>query len=83
MRENPWANVGRLLAGHIVYRLAKDGSRYDQVPIIRIHSHQMPDVNEVYGVHLRDGRRSYHANGYLVMVNYPEVSFFEYRSTRK
>jgi hypothetical protein len=74
MKENPWAEVGRLLPGHIVYRLAKFGGGYDQVPVIRINSRQMPEVMEVYGVHLREGRRSYHANGYLVMVNYPEVS---------
>ena len=76
MMENPWADVGRLLPGHIVYRLAKDGDRYDQVPVIRINSHQMRDASEAYGVHLRDGHRSYHANGYLVMVNYPEVRPF-------
>ena len=28
----------------------------------------------MYGVHLRSGLRSYHANGYLVHLNYPEIT---------
>lgn len=26
------------------------------------------------GIHLRDGLRSYHANGYRVRLNYPEIT---------
>ncbi|KAF5564990.1 hypothetical protein FNAPI_1875 [Fusarium napiforme] len=67
MKENPWAEVGRLSAGHILYRLGKDGRTYDLVPILDINWRQMPEVTEVYGIHLREGRRGYHANNYLVM----------------
>ncbi|KAF5647461.1 hypothetical protein F52700_1321 [Fusarium sp. NRRL 52700] len=81
MKENPWAEVGRLSAGHILYRLGKDGRTYDQVPILDINWRQMPEVTEVYGVHLREGRRSYHANDYLVMVNYPEITLKRVCST--
>jgi hypothetical protein len=81
MKENPWAEVGRLSAGHILYRLGKDGRTYDQVPILDINWRQMPEVTEVYGVHLREGRRSYHANDYLVMVNYPEITLKRICST--
>ncbi|KAF4958438.1 hypothetical protein FGADI_2360 [Fusarium gaditjirri] len=81
MKENPWAEVGRLSAGHILYRLAKDGRTYDKVPILDINWRQMPEVHEVYGVHLREGRRSYHANDYLVMVNYPEITLKRICST--
>ncbi|KAI1050275.1 hypothetical protein LB506_001923 [Fusarium annulatum] len=81
IKENPWAEVGRLSAGHILYRLGKDGRTYDQVPILDINWRQMPEVTEVYGVHLREGRRSYHANDYLVMVNYPEITLKRICST--
>ncbi|EXM08776.1 hypothetical protein FOIG_01838 [Fusarium odoratissimum NRRL 54006] len=81
MKENPWAEVGRLSAGHILYRLGKDGRTYGQVPILGINWRQMPEVTEVYGVHLREGRGSYHANDYLVMVNYPEITLKRICST--
>lgn len=81
MKENPWAEVGRLSAGHILYRLGKDGRTYGQVPVLDINWRQMPEVTEVYGVHLREGRRSYHANDYLVMVNYTEITLKRICST--
>ncbi|KAF4440843.1 hypothetical protein FACUT_3161 [Fusarium acutatum] len=81
MKENPWAEVGRLSVGHIRYRLGKDGRTYDQVPILDINWRQLPEVTEVYGVHLREGRRSYHANDYLVMVNYPAITLKRICST--
>lgn len=28
----------------------------------------------VYSLHFREGLRSYHANGYLVSLNYPEIT---------
>ncbi|RKK77994.1 hypothetical protein BFJ71_g16606 [Fusarium oxysporum] len=74
MKENPWADVGRLAVGHVVLRLDSDDEQYQQVLIKSISSERMPDVRYVYGVHLREGRRSYHANRYLVAVNYPELT---------
>lgn len=79
MMENPWANVGRLSVGHILYRLAEDGRDYEQVLVESITGRQIPEVTSVYGVHLREGRRSYHANRYLVAVNYPEVTLLYLR----
>lgn len=75
MKENPWADVGRLAVGHIVLRLVTKKKEYEQVLITSISSEIMPQVKYVYGVHLREGRRSYHANRYLVAVNYPEVRY--------
>jgi len=76
MSENPWISVGRLGVGHVLYRLAKDGKSYENIEIKKLRVAET-QVQEVYGVHLREGRRSYHANGYLVAVNYPEVRFPE------
>lgn len=70
--ENHTVEVGRLAPGHILYRLSSDGKRYEQVLVKSIQIKQVAPTT-VYGVHLRDGQRSYHANGYLVAVNYPEV----------
>ncbi|MCJ1421447.1 hypothetical protein MMC32_007811 [Xylographa parallela] len=71
--ENPWLNVGKLGKGHVLKRLQQDGKSYEHVEIksLRIETTK---AAEVYGVHLREGQRSYHANGYLVAVNYPEIT---------
>jgi hypothetical protein len=71
-RENPWIKVGKLLPGHVIYRLKEDGSGYDLVEIKALNR-EVVMVGQVYGIHLREGDRRYHANGYLVAVNYPEV----------
>lgn len=73
MAENAWMDVGRLSEGHILYRLSEDGKSYDLVPITSIQV-QRAEAQPVYGIHLREGERSYHANGYLVSVNYPEIT---------
>jgi hypothetical protein len=31
-------------------------------------------MDDMMGVHLREGNRSYHANGYVVHSNYPEIT---------
>lgn len=74
MKENSWREVGILGQGHVLLKLARDGKTYEHVEIKSINIVKS-DVKEVYGVHLREGLRSYHANGYLVAINYPEVSF--------
>ncbi|KAK3371086.1 hypothetical protein B0T24DRAFT_531973, partial [Lasiosphaeria ovina] len=73
-RENPWIEVGTLKIGHQLLRVRQDDtSSYETVEIRTIEAlkseHQF-----VYGVHLREGLRSYHANGYLVALNYPEIT---------
>lgn len=71
-KENPWLKVGRLRIGHQLI-WTKDGSRYTPVTINTIESEEA-DCTHIYGVHLREGLRSYHANGYLVHLNYPEIT---------
>ncbi|KAL6702405.1 hypothetical protein ACN47E_002188 [Coniothyrium glycines] len=71
--ENPWMNVNQLAPGHIIYRRCDSGNGYNHVEIEKITRKRMDHV-KVYGVHLREGARSYHANGYLVAVNYPEIT---------
>ena len=73
MKENPWSDIGRLAVGHVLLRLNRMTGRYEKIVIESISAKVMPQIEKVYGVHLREGRRSYHANGYLVSVNYPEV----------
>ena len=70
--ENPWIEVSRLRVGHVLKRTT-DGRTYTYVPISSIET-ERNTCNGVYGVHLREGLRSYHANGYLVHLNYPEIT---------
>ena len=71
-RENPWLTVGELKLGHVLLR-STDGVNYTRVPIERM-TPTLVDCKCVYGLHLREGLRSYHANGYLVHLNYPEIT---------
>ena len=71
-QENPWAEIGSLQVGHSVIH-TEDGSSYKPVPISSLAS-TLANCENVYGVHLRSGRRSYHADGYLVHLNYPEIT---------
>ena len=71
-RENPWIEVGKLRAGHHLVQTV-NGEEYTNVEITSIDPSPCQD-KYVYGVHLREGLRSYHANGYLTAVNYPEIT---------
>ncbi|KAM3064941.1 hypothetical protein ACMFMF_011557 [Clarireedia jacksonii] len=71
-KENPWVDVGTLQAGHILYH-TKDGKSYEKVHVHRLRG-ATTSVDRVYGLHLREGLRAYHANGYLVHLNYPEIT---------
>ncbi|RYO86620.1 hypothetical protein DL764_008985 [Monosporascus ibericus] len=73
LAENPWLDVGKLEVGHMLYRLAEDRQSYELIPVESI---QVEFVSScvVYGVHMREGDRSYHANGYQVAVGYPEIT---------
>ncbi|KAK4203359.1 hypothetical protein QBC40DRAFT_262471 [Triangularia verruculosa] len=73
MRENSFADVGRLRQGHALYRLSQDARRYQVVPIKSIQI-EFVGPTHLHGVHLREGDRSYHANGYQVAINYPEIT---------
>lgn len=70
--ENPWLDVGKLQVGHVLLHTG-NGETYQHVQIKSIHGRLSQDPF-VYGVHLREGLRSYHANGYLVALNYPEIT---------
>ncbi|KAI9148412.1 hypothetical protein HJFPF1_12244 [Paramyrothecium foliicola] len=72
LAENPWLECGQLSVGDQLLRIGAD-SKYETVPIRAITSEEMTG-KFVYGVHLHEGLRSYHANGYLVALNYPEIT---------
>jgi hypothetical protein len=72
MRENPYLEVGHLKVGDVVYQCT-DGKTYQTITINKITVKKATSTF-VYGVHLREGLRSYHANGYLVYLNYPEIT---------
>ncbi|KAF5671405.1 hypothetical protein FHETE_4115 [Fusarium heterosporum] len=72
LRENPWLEVGRLSVGHMLLH-SSDGQGYQTVQIERLVSTEAGCLN-IHGIHLREGLRSYHANGFLVFLNYPEIT---------
>lgn len=79
--ENDFLEVGTLSVGDEVLRLPQDwnsskassSTSYDVVTIDSLPS-ELTASTHVYGVHLREGLRSYHANGFLVALNYPELT---------
>ncbi|GJD00219.1 hypothetical protein ColKHC_09044 [Colletotrichum higginsianum] len=71
-RENPWLEVGYLRVGHQLIR-TETGASYGPVTVESIGSEEA-DCSHIHGVHLREGLRSYHANGYLVHLNYPDIT---------
>lgn len=75
--ENAWLDVGQLSEGDFVRRISNiqgNEIHYQWVEVTSIHSQVFPSGTKVYGVHTREGPRSYHANGYLVLENYPEIT---------
>ncbi|KAJ8313357.1 hypothetical protein KUTeg_009143 [Tegillarca granosa] len=78
-KENNWLDVGQLKEGQYVKKIEEfdktSGSiRYQRIKIESIQSKTYPAGTPIYGLHLREGPRSYHANGYLVHLNYPEIT---------
>lgn len=71
-QENPWLDVDQLKPGHVLLRL--NAEKQYEPEVINSINVSRSDVTSVYGVHLREGLRSYHANGYLVAINYPEIT---------
>jgi hypothetical protein len=47
---------------------------YDEVCIRAFTRAYLPEGGRLYGLHLVDGPNSYHANGYLVAMNYPHFT---------
>ncbi|KAI9154789.1 hypothetical protein HJFPF1_07346 [Paramyrothecium foliicola] len=71
-RQNPTLAIGQLNIGHVLFRI-DDELNYSYVVIRSISSREAPDLDCVYNLHLSEAR-SYHANGYLVSVSYPEIT---------
>ncbi|KAE8130796.1 hypothetical protein BDV38DRAFT_266253 [Aspergillus pseudotamarii] len=76
--ENPQVMVSQLRVGDVLYQLDdKNGkSGYAKVPIESFTVERAP-CDFVYGLHFAQGSHGgarYHANGYLVAANYPEIT---------
>lgn len=75
LAQNPDRPVGQLDAGDRVFRLSStDPVAYDEVAITSITKRVLADDDRLFSLHLADGPRSYHANGFLVGMNYPVVT---------
>lgn len=80
--ENKFVNATELEIGDIVLKLSEQSTSemgigehiYEEVEVKRINVKVLSRTTSVYGVHVREGVRSYHANGYLVAINYPELT---------
>lgn len=84
--DNPHVSVGKLSVGDIVLRARSTSQefesvngvvtdwQYDSIVVSKIPSEDKPANTTVFAVHVREGVRSYHANGYLVAVNTPEIT---------
>ncbi|KAJ8129658.1 hypothetical protein O1611_g3973 [Lasiodiplodia mahajangana] len=75
--ENPDIQVHQITTGDVFYGVSDtDPTTYKEVEITKITTKQC-SVDNVYGLHFRKGAKgtcSYHANGYLVVANYPEIT---------
>jgi hypothetical protein len=77
--ENTWLMVGQLKEGDFVRKIKYHDMNSKSLvhtweEIQRIEHETYPKGTVIYGVHLREGNRSYHANGYVVHSNYPEIT---------
>ncbi len=75
--ENPWLDIGELMQGDYVRKIADAGAaklQYEWVKIDKINTKIYPEGTEFHGIHTREGYRTYHANGYLVFQSYPEIT---------
>ncbi|KAI9774398.1 MAG: hypothetical protein M1840_004292 [Geoglossum simile] len=68
---NPWLDVGRLQVGDRLLKAVENN--YEEIEITSIESEPCK-YDFLYNLHLREGLRSYHTNGYCVYMNYPEVT---------
>ena len=72
--ENPDVDFKLLQVGDIVFRIAQtEPLLYKSTKINRFTFKMLQKPTKIYGLHL-DGPRSYHANGYAVMANYPVLT---------
>lgn len=72
--ENPDLAIGTLQVGDIVFRVAQSKPLlYKPVVIHTLRSRDLDVDTIMYGLHLT-GYKSYHANGYVVIMNYPQLT---------
>lgn len=73
--ENPSIVVSQLGVGDVLQRLDHNTHTYTKT-VIQSFTVATAPGDWVYGLHLRQGHAGarYHANGYLVATNYPEVT---------
>lgn len=72
--ENPDVDFKLLQVGDIIFYMTQtDPLLYQPIKIRRFVFTTLQEPTKVYGLHL-DGPRSYHANGYAVMANYPVLT---------
>jgi hypothetical protein len=72
LMENPDRSVTKLEEGDCIYRVKGiDPLSYEKVEIKGFTKGILTERGKLYGMHLVDGPRSYHAGGFLVGMNYP------------
>ena len=72
--ENPNVDFELLQVGDIIFRIAQTKPLlYEPVKIQKFTFLTVQEPTKIYGLHL-DGPRSYHANSYAVMANYPVLT---------
>lgn len=75
LSENHQLAVGRLIIGDRVLKLKKSNHSETEWLMIKSFSQTiLPPGSPVYGLHLVDGHHSYHANDFLVRMNYPVLT---------
>lgn len=78
-RINPHFDVQHLLVGDFVQMLGRDQSgnltlqwvRVDEIPV---EVRESAPYFEGHDLHFREGKNSYFANGFLCLLNYPEIT---------
>ncbi|MEQ8999619.1 MAG: hypothetical protein RID53_24225 [Coleofasciculus sp. B1-GNL1-01] len=73
--NNPSLKVGKLQSGDTIFRLKSFNLvEYQEVRIKDFTKAVIQEGDFIFGLHLLDGDRSYHANGYIVGNNYPIIT---------
>lgn len=77
-QENPGIQVHQLVVGDVLFQLSTDSgtTKYIEVPVTKFSS-KLATCDYVHGLHFRKGDKggcTYHANGYLVAANYPDIT---------
>jgi hypothetical protein len=73
--ENPDRPAGQLQVGDLVFLLKPGANKdYEEVEILGFTKKHLPEKTVLHSLHLLEGPRSFHANGYLVAMNYPVIT---------